>query len=92
VTFLPLLSFLCCDVKRGFSPAAGGATTFGDLDLAIPHHPPAPSTPDGIREAADTLVHVDRRPGSRRNLLLRAVHYEHRTSLPMDMGHPIEPD
>jgi hypothetical protein len=42
MTFLPLLCFLCCEVKRGFSPAAGGATTFGDLDLAIRHLPASP--------------------------------------------------
>jgi hypothetical protein len=39
MTFLPLLSFLCCEMKRGFSPAAGGAKTSGDLDLAIRHLP-----------------------------------------------------
>jgi hypothetical protein len=42
MTFLPLLSFLCCEVKRGFSSAAGGAKTSGDLDLAIQHLPASP--------------------------------------------------
>jgi hypothetical protein len=42
MTFGPLLSFLCCEVKRGFSSAARGAKTFGDLDLAIRHVPASP--------------------------------------------------
>jgi hypothetical protein len=42
MTFLPLLSFLCCEVKRGFSSAAGGEKTFGDLDLVIRHQPASP--------------------------------------------------
>lgn len=42
MTFLPLLSFFSCGVKRGLSPAAGGAKAFGDLDLAIRHLPASP--------------------------------------------------
>jgi hypothetical protein len=42
MTFLPLLSFVSCGVKRGFSPAAGRAKAFGDLDLAIRHLPASP--------------------------------------------------
>jgi hypothetical protein len=41
MTFLPLLSFLSCGVKRGFWPA-GRAKAFGDLDLAIRHLPASP--------------------------------------------------
>jgi hypothetical protein len=68
MTFLPLLSFLYRGVKRGFSPTAGGAKAFGDLDLAIRRLPASPSTPNssnGIQEAAATLGHVDCRPGSK---------------------------
>jgi DNA ligase D-like protein (predicted 3'-phosphoesterase) len=80
MTFLPLLSFLCCPSsavlpllwsETGFSSAAGGAETSGDLDLAIPAPPRQPRArrngSDGIQEAADTLGHVDCRPGSCRN-------------------------